>query len=46
MKIQHIAASEAGKDQFRNWKKFLDRFGSEEACPADLERLRRPHEFV
>ena len=36
----------AVNDYPRTWSEFLDWFGSEEACPAYLERLRWPQGFV
>jgi transposase-like protein len=45
MDIQ-ILAPEAGKDYPRNWNEFLDRFATEEACLAYLERLRWATGFV
>src|SRR5271165_4576524 len=36
----------ANPDYPHTWNEFLDRFSSEEACAAYLERLRWPHGFV
>jgi transposase-like protein len=45
MDIQ-IVAPPTARDYPRTWTEFLDRFGSEEACLAYLQKLRWPTGFV
>jgi transposase-like protein len=41
-----IPAPVPGEDYPRNWNEFFDRFATEQACLAYLERLRWPQGFV